>query len=178
VLLTEAEYSVADATGMKKANVILASLPEFVILWVLWMGFVSNPNKSEIIAGLGAALVAAVADGVVKSRKFVEFVPQLKWLALIFLEPWYALEGTWEIFVALGKRIAGKPSEAEFKAVDFDVGGDDEVSQARRALAITYFTIPPNFVVIGIDRERRSILVHQVSPTGVPLIAKKLGAKE
>lgn len=147
-------------------------------MWALWLAFVSNPHPSEIIAGLAAALLAAVADGVVKAHNLIQFVPQLSWIALIFLEPWYAIEGTWEIFLALGKHLLGRPSEAQFKAIRFDPGSDDRESQARRALAISYFTIPPNFVVLGIDRDRSLILVHQVSPTGVPLIAKKLGAHE
>jgi hypothetical protein len=61
--------------------------------------------------------------------------------------------------------------------VPFDSGGDDPESAARRALAIMYTTIPPNFVVVGIDRKKNLMLVHQVSPTPTPLIAKRLGAK-
>jgi multisubunit Na+/H+ antiporter MnhE subunit len=160
------------------ARLALMSIPEALILWGLWMAFVSNAHRSEMIAGVAAALIAAVADGVVKSRRLVEFFPRFSWLALILLEPWYALEGTWEIFVALAEHMLGKPSKAELKSVPFDPGGDDDVSQARRAIAATYFTIPPNFIVLGIDRDRARILVHQVSPTGVPVIAKKLGAHE
>lgn len=162
----------------KFIRALLISLPEFVLLWALWMAFVSNPHPSEMIAGIFAALLAAVGDAVVKTRKLVQFFPKLSWVALIFLEPWYALEGTWEIFLALVKHIMGKPSEAELKPVRFDPGGDDDASQARRALAITYFSIPPNFIVLDIDKDQRRALVHQVSPTGVPLIAKKLGASE
>ncbi|MBV8205687.1 MAG: hypothetical protein JO041_02760, partial [Acidobacteria bacterium] len=79
---------------------------------------------------------------------------------------------------ALAKRLMGRPSEAQFKALRFDAGQDDDESEARRALAITYFTMPPNFVVLGIDRKRQLMLIHQVEPTGVPIIAKRLGASE
>lgn len=162
----------------KWLQAIFISVPEFAVLWAVWMAFVSNPKKAEIAAGAGAALIAAVADAVVKERKLVSFAPHLGSLSLIFLEPWYAITGTWSILVALVKRIFGQESEAEMKAIDFDAGGDDEDSATRRALAITYFTMPPNFVVIGIDRKKRKLLVHQVSPTGVSFIAKKLGAHE
>lgn len=157
---------------------IAISVPEAVILWFIWMAYVSNPQRPEIIAGVGAAMMAAVADAVVKERRIVEFFPRVKWLALVFLESWYAVEGTWKIFLALFKRVLGKRSEADFAAIQFDPGGNDDASQARRALAVTYLTMTPTFVVIGIDRKKRKILLHQISPSGVPFIAKQLGAKE
>ncbi|MBV8208178.1 MAG: hypothetical protein JO041_15440, partial [Acidobacteria bacterium] len=93
---------------------ILISLPEFLILWGLWMAFVSNSHVSEMIVGGFAALGAAIADGVVKERRIVEFLPRASWVWLILLEPWYAVDGTWAIFAALAKRLMGRPSEAQF----------------------------------------------------------------
>jgi hypothetical protein len=159
-------------------RIALISLPEFCILVLLWMLFVSKLQRMEFWLGVGVAAFAAVADAVVKRKKIVHFLPHAGGLALIFLEPWYALDGTWEIMAALGKRLLGRRSEAQFKIVKFDMGGNDRASQARRGLAITYFTIPPNFIVMGMDCERAAMVVHQVSPSAVPLIAKRLGAKE
>jgi multisubunit Na+/H+ antiporter MnhE subunit len=159
------------------ARTVLISTPEFVFLLGLWMLFVSNTHASEAVAGIFAAAIAAFADAVVKERKLVGFFPNLRWLSLIFWQPWYAIDGTWAIFVALFKRLIGKESDAIFRAVKFDLGGEDDESETRRALAIAYMTMPPNFVVIGFEREKGLLFVHQVSPTPTPLIAKKLGAK-
>ena len=156
----------------------LISGAEFFLLLGLWMVFVSMPKVDELLVGIGAALIAAFADGVVKAERFASFYPHLKSIVLVFWEPWYALDGTAAIFAALAKHLMGKKSEAQLRAVPFDSGGDDPESAARRALAIMYTTIPPNFVVVGIDRKRDLMLVHQVSPTPTPLIAKRLGAKE
>ena len=158
-------------------NAIKGSAVEYVILFGLWMLFVSLTKPQEMIAGLIAALIAAVADATIKSAGFAKFKPRLEWLPLIFWEAWYALDGSWAIVVALFKHIAGKPSEAQFVSVPVDAGGDDAESWARRTLLTAYMTIPPNFIVLGIDVERGRMLVHQVSPTGVPLIAQRLGAK-
>jgi multisubunit Na+/H+ antiporter MnhE subunit len=151
---------------------------EYLFLVGLWMLFVSMTKGRELLAGLIAALLAAVADGIIKSIDYAKFKPRLEWLPLIFWEAWYALDGTWAIMMALFKHIAGKESEAEFVSVPLTAGSDDAESWARRALMVAYLTIPPNFIVLGIDREQQRMLVHQVSPTAVPLIAKKLGAKE
>ncbi len=155
----------------------LISSAEFFFLLGLWMIFVSVPKLDELLVGIGASLISAFADGVVKAKKFATFYPHLKTMVLVFWEPWYALTGTAAIFAALAKHLMGKKSEAQLRAVPFDGGGDDPESAARRALAIMYTTIPPNFVVVGIDRKKNLMLVHQVSPTPTPLIAKRLGAK-
>lgn len=152
---------------------------EFVFLFGLWLAFVSNPgHRAEYWAGLAAALIGAIADALVKSKNFAVFRPKLDWVALFFLEPWYAITGTASIFRALLRRIAGKKSEAQLHAIKMDVGGDDPESSARRALMIALMTIPPNLIVVGIDRHEGVMLVHQVSPTGTPWIGKRMGAME
>lgn len=151
---------------------------EFVILFGLWMMFVSQTQTNEMVAGLAAALIGAVADATLKATGYAKFKPKFKWLLLITWEVWYVLSGTWAIMVALARHLAGKKSEAQFKAVKFDAGGDDAESWARRTLVTAYATIPPNFIVLGVDVDKDILLVHQVSPTGVPEIAKQLGARD
>jgi hypothetical protein len=57
-------------------------------------------------------------------------------------------------------------------------GGKDPESWARRSLLTAYLTMTPDFIVLGIDRDERCILAHVLAPTGVPLIAQRLGAKK
>lgn len=149
---------------------------EFLFLIGLWMLFVSQLQLAEFAAGVCGAALGAAGDGIVKSKRFAKFRPRLRWLWLFLWEPWYVLTGSAAIFWALARRLAGKKSEAQFRVVPFQAGGDDSEAAARRALAITLTTIPPNFIVIGINKERNFMLVHQVSPTGTPLVTKKLGA--
>jgi multisubunit Na+/H+ antiporter MnhE subunit len=151
---------------------------DFLVFFVLWMLFVSQVQKGEIVAGLAAAFIATVANAVLKAQDYAKFRPKLKWLLLMTWEVWYLISGTWAILVALARHIAGKPSEAQFKVVKFKAGGNDPESWARRTLVTAYATIPPNFIVVGIDVEKNLMLVHQVAPTGTPEIAKRLGAEE
>jgi len=149
---------------------------EFLFLLGLWMLFVSQTQRAELVAGVCAAALGALGDGVVKAKRLAKFRPRLQWLWLFSWEPWYVLTGSAAILRALARQLAGKKSEAQFRVVPFRAGGEDPRSAARRALAITLTTIPPNFIVVGIDKERGFLLVHQVSPTGTPLVTKKLGA--
>ncbi|HZU42859.1 MAG TPA: hypothetical protein VE994_09320, partial [Terriglobales bacterium] len=101
----------------------LISSAEFFFLLGLWMIFVSVPKLDELLVGIGASLISAFADGVVKAKKFATFYPHLKTMVLVFWEPWYALTGTAAIFAALAKHLMGKKSEAQLRAVPFDGGG-------------------------------------------------------
>ena len=150
---------------------------EFVLLLALWLGFVCVLQWNEWLAGAAAALLAAVADGVVKATDFSRFRPRFRHLATILLEPWYVLQGTWEIFAELARHCAGKPVRSAFVVVPFEAGGDDPGASARRALAIAYTTIGPNSIVVGIDRERHFLLLHALPPGATPEIALRLGAK-
>lgn len=149
---------------------------EFLFLLGLWMLFVSGLQLAEFAAGVAGAALGALGDGIVKSKRFAKFRPRLRWLGMFAWEPWYVLTGSAAILWALARRLAGKESKAQFRVVPFRAGGDNSESAARRALALTLTTVPPNFIVVGIDRERNFMLVHQVSPTGTPLVTKKLGA--
>ncbi|HET7184328.1 MAG TPA: Na+/H+ antiporter subunit E [Terriglobales bacterium] len=159
-------------------DAIRKSVLEYLVLLAVWMLFVSMMKRQEFIAGALAALIASVADASIKSAKFARFKPKMQWLPLIFWEAWYALDGSWAIMAAMVKHIAGKKSEAEFVSIRMQAGGDDAESWARRTLMTAYLTIPPNFIVLGIDIKEQRMLVHQVSKTGVPLIAQKLGASK
>jgi hypothetical protein len=69
------------------------------------------------------------------------------------------------------------PAPSLFYSVPFDAGGDDDESSFRRALAIAWTTATPNFVVVGIDRERGLLVYHQIRRSDVPEMTKRLGVR-
>lgn len=140
------------------------------------MLFVSQMQRAEFIAGVCAAALGAVGDGIVKSKRFAKFRPRPKWLVLFSWEPWYVLEGSAAILWVLAKRLLGRKSEAQFRVIPFRSGGDDSESAARRALAVITVSISPETIVVGIDRHREFMLLHLIAPTATPKIARKLGA--
>ncbi len=160
----------------RAVKIITFSTLEFLFLLGVWLLFVSQMQRAEVEAGVCAAALGAAADGLIKAKRLAKFRPRRQWLWLFSWEPWYVLTGSAAILWALGGRVLGKKSDAQFRVVPFRAGGEDRESAARRALAITLTTIPPNFIVVGIDKQRNFMLVHQVSPTGTPLVAQKLGA--
>jgi len=154
------------------------SAVEFCFLLLLWMMFVSKLSWQETAIGAAAALAGAVGDAIVKSQGLAIFRPRLRWLLLIFWEPWYAIKGTAVVFRELARNLIGKRPRAQFQAVPYQFGGDDEVSAGRRTLFAAYVTISPDTIVVGLDRKQQIALVHQLGSHDLPAIAQQLGAKK
>jgi len=148
----------------------------FAVSFGFWLLFVNNTNAHELWLAAAASVITASAAEIVRALPFADFRPRLFWLLQAWREPWYILEGCATIFWVFIKHFFSlEPSV--LREVVFDPGGSDPGSAARRALAIAYTTTPPNFVVLGIDLDKRVMLVHQVSETETPAMTCNLGAK-
>jgi hypothetical protein len=123
-----------------------------------------------------ASLFGATAAEVVREQPFAEFRPRLSWALQVWREPWYILQGCSVVLWVFLKHFV-RPEQSVLREVVFDSGGSDAESAARRALAITYTTLPPNFVVLSIDLDKNAMLVHQVSESATPQMTRNLGGK-
>jgi hypothetical protein len=130
----------------------------------------------ELWLAAAASVITATAAETVRGQPFAGFRPRLGWLLEAWREPWYIVEGCATIFWVFMKDFF-RPEPSVLREVVFDPGGSDPASAARRALAIAYTTIPPNFVVLGIDLDKNVMLVHQVTSTETPSMTRNLGAK-
>jgi multisubunit Na+/H+ antiporter MnhE subunit len=149
-----------------------------VIQWAVWLCYTDSTGYREIIAGAIAAVISTVAVAMFASQAKVRFRFSARDIVQAIYLPWYALDGTWEIMHALAKQLFAKPGAPSFTAaVPFEVGGKDEASAGRRALAVSYTTITPNFVVLGIIRRQRLMLYHQILPGKVLTMTRNLGAR-
>lgn len=153
------------------------SLLEFLYLVLLWMAFVSKVDKTELICGLAVAAFGMIADAVVNAKGLGHFRPRLRWLLLSFLEPWYVLNGMWAV-VQCFPRALTTATDGYLKAIPFDVGDNDPESATRRALATMLLTMPPNSLIIGIDRGKRKMLIHEMKPEPPSFLSRELGGQE
>jgi len=89
------------------------------------------------------------------------------------------ITGTFEIFrVLLRQLLGGRPAASLLLAVPYDALGDDPGDAAKRALAIAYTTGTPNFIVLGIDRQRGTLVFHQIERSPILAMLKRLGARQ
>jgi hypothetical protein len=59
-----------------------------------------------------------------------------------------------------------RPERGQLRALRFRAVDEDAYGRGRRALAELAGSLAPNTIVVGVDRRRRVILVHQLRPGG------------
>lgn len=138
----------------------------WVALAAVWMLLVDNESLPELLVGAGGVCIAATGSELVRAQRLAQLRVRAAWL----LRLWRPLARvpldvgivTWELVRQLTerKRERGSLRAYRFRAVD-----PDPASNARRALAELAGSTAPNTIVIGVDRRRRVILAHQLSPS-------------
>ena len=132
----------------------------------LWLLLVDSSAIPEVVAGLGAAVIGAIVADIVRSQREVHFRPRLRWLGYTWQLPWRIVIDFGIVMAALWRRLVLRQTvEGRLRAVPFPTGGDDPESRAWRAFTLAATSVAPNTYVIGYDRERGVVIVHQlVSP--------------
>jgi multisubunit Na+/H+ antiporter MnhE subunit len=145
---------------------IVSLVSWWALLVLLWTAYVGTTDEAEVVAGLLAAAVAAVALEVVRSQRLLRFTVDRKWLVRGFGTPaWIVYDFgvvTWELVRALarGRRVAGRYVEVSFPAGE----KGRAVHAWRRAYATTLGTMDPNAIVVDIDPERNVAVLHALRP--------------
>lgn len=163
-------------SSLRLAVLVCLSMPVFYLFWILFTGTFA---LHELMIGIGGALLAAGGIFVVNLEYPARFSPDAASLMAFWRLPWYLLTGTWEIaVVAACDLLHIKRAQSLFRVVNFNAGGNhDPHATARRVLAVTYTTVAPNFIVLGINTSDRSLLFHQIERSSVPKMTKSLGAQ-
>jgi len=149
----------------------------FFLSFVSWYLFVGRLGTDELWGAIPGSALAALATYVVLEQRIIWFRDG-KDLLQAWRLPGYMVTGTWEIFqVLFAQLFAGKPAPSLLLQVPYEDVGDNPREAARRALAVTYTTSTPNFIVLGIDREKAMLVFHQIKRGPVLEVTKRLGAK-
>ena len=157
-------------------NIAIFGLVEWALFFLLWLLFENQTNFYELLFGAGSALLATIGTELIRRQPFASFRPRLMWIAQAWRLPWYVLQDSALIFWALAKRFFA-PGKSILRSVAFDAGDSAAASAARRALAIAYTGMSPNFVVLSIDLAKHVMVVHEMERSPVPRMTQNLGAK-
>jgi hypothetical protein len=138
----------------------------WALLLCLWALYVGTTTRLEILWGIGAAAVGAVAIEVVRSLGLLRFEVDRRWLP----RAWKTLPQIvfdfgligWELVRALahGRRVSGAYVAVPFPAGNPALG----IDRWRRAWATTLGTMTPNGIVVDIDPETDLALMHSLRP--------------
>ncbi len=149
-----------------------------VLAPALWIVFVASINPHELIVGLFASVATLVFAIFVCGNSSTHLELHARDIAQGWRIPWYIASGVWDILLVLLKDVLRlKPAPDLYTVCGFDSSSHDPVRIARTVLAVSYTTMGPNSLVIGIDPAQSRMLLHQMSPGSIPRMAQALGAK-
>lgn len=145
----------------------------------MWLLYTAKLVLNEVMAGIPAAILAALASEIVRGEEHPRFLPNAQMLLPIWRVPLDIVRDSvlisWKLLSAAA--TLRRPS-GTFLAVPFKAGGSDRRSVARRTLAIEFSTMSPNAIIVGIDRRRDVLLFHQLTDDRMPQVAYILGGKQ
>jgi len=138
----------------------------WVFLFAVWMALVATDAIAEILAGIAVAAIAATGAEVVRRSRVVQLHP---W-GLLPRKPWRlpltVVKECWLLIPLLWRQLRDPQANlGAFRGIDFDAGPDDDPrAAARRAAYTALISLAPNTYVVGIDREKNNMLVHELIP--------------
>ena len=135
----------------------------WVLLMSLWVAVDDSLQFDELLAGAGAAALAALAAEIASHQAGTRFEVRLRWLVTALRLPGEVAHDTLTVFAALARTLAtGKPPHGAFRELPVRYGDDTPLGVTRRVLLTGAYSLAPNTFVLGIDEERDAMVVHQL----------------
>jgi len=145
----------------------------WLVWWVLlisfWVILDDSIALDELLAGAGAAALAATLAELVGHQAATRFRMRAGWVIPALGLPGQVVRDTVIVFAALWRRLAhGEQPPSGFREIPARFGDDSDEGVTRRVLLVGGRSVAPNTFVLGIDRERNVMVVHQLVNEGKP----------
>jgi len=142
-----------------------------VLLWLAWwvamfafyLALVDTRQHPELILGAIVAAAGASAAVAIRSARPLRASLALELLRALPAAIWSLVSQSALVLGFLVRRLVGRRQRGRFRTAPFRGGGDEPRDVGRRALTEGLGSLGPNTIVVGIDRERDLIVVHQLA---------------
>lgn len=137
----------------------------WVLLMSFWMILNNSAALDELLAGTGAAALAALFVMWVSARAGVRLRVRARWLAPAARLPWDVLRDTGIVFAALWRRVTrGEQPASALRERPVRYGGTDPESVTRRVLLVAGRSVAPNAFAVTLESDRDVLVVHELVP--------------
>jgi multisubunit Na+/H+ antiporter MnhE subunit len=135
----------------------------WVLLMSLWVAVDDSLQFDELLAGAGAAALAALAAEVASHQAAARFKVKPGWLVQAVRLPGEVAHDTVTVFAALARTLVTRqPPDGGFSELPVAYGDDTPLGVTRRVLLTGAQSLAPNKFVLGLDAERDTMVVHQL----------------
>ena len=141
----------------------LAAVAAGLVLLGLWLLLLSTTAIPEVMAGVVAAALALAAGIAAVHTMRSRFRLRRAWLWELRRLPWLVLTDAALATRVLVRSLARRPSESRYVALGpLPIAGLEPPVPTRRALYTVACSLPPGTIVVMLDEETRTALLHQL----------------
>jgi multisubunit Na+/H+ antiporter MnhE subunit len=139
----------------------------WVLLMSLWVMLDDSLAADELLAGAGAAAIAALVAELATYQAATRFRMRIGWLGPALLLPGQVAADLVTVYAALWRRLVrGEQPDSAFVTEPVRYGDDTPAGVTRRVLLIGGRSIAPNAFALGIDRGSETMVLHQLVVKG------------
>ena len=143
----------------------------WLVWWTLMMSFWimldDSIRSDELLAGAGAAALAALLAEVVSYQAATRFRMRIEWLVPALKLPGQLVADMVVVYGALWRRLVhGEQPPSAFLELPARFGDDSPEGVTRRALLVGGTSVAPNTFVLGIDKDTDVMVVHRLVAGG------------
>ena len=129
----------------------------------LWVMLDDSLASDELLAGAGAAAIAALVAETACHQAALRFRMRAAWLLPALRLPEQVAADTVTVYRALWRKLTrGEDPRGGFAEEPVDPGEDGPGGIVRRTLIIGGYSLAPNTFALGIDAERGVMVVHRL----------------
>src|SRR5690349_24252740 len=164
----------ADASGPKRPGwpfLIAGGLIYAGALLGMWIVLAGQPDIQDLVVGSAAAVIAVGAGYLVSERGTMVPSARAADLRTLARVPWQVVAETGQVFALAARKAAGREvAPGALCTVPVDTGTDLRGWPAarREAVLTALLSAAPNTIVVDIDMEAGTALVHQLAGTQEP----------
>jgi multisubunit Na+/H+ antiporter MnhE subunit len=135
----------------------------WVLLMALWIIQDDSLQTDELLAGAGAAAIAATVAELAGYQASTRLRMRVEWLGPALRLPADLVRDTGIVLAALWRQLVrGQEPRSGFRVVPVRFGGDSIEDKTRRALLVGGRSVAPNTFVLGLDHERDVMVTHHL----------------
>jgi multisubunit Na+/H+ antiporter MnhE subunit len=135
----------------------------WVLLMSLWIMLDDSLATDELLAGAGAAALAALVAELATYQAAARFRMRIRWLVPALRLPGQVAADTVTVYAALWRRLArGEQPDSMFVTEPVRFGDDTPAGVTRRVLLIGARSVAPNAFALGIDSATQTMVLHQL----------------
>jgi multisubunit Na+/H+ antiporter MnhE subunit len=139
----------------------------WVLLMSLWVMLDDSLATDELLAGAGAAAIAALLAELATYQAATRFRMRVRWLVPALRLPGQVAADLVTVYAALCRRLVrGEQPDSAFVTEPVRYGDDTPAGVTRRVLLIGGRSIAPNAFALGIDRGSETMILHQLVVKG------------